>query len=705
MDPERRPELQGPPRKKMRKGTRSCTECRRRKIRCTYDLHSPGACNECKLRGSTCVEQGISSTQHSNNSQTLQERINRLEAIVAGFVNRSGERIKKSPSLLTPEEEAFESSRVSGPRTTASATTEIETPDEHIGPAPVLQLFDNEYVSRTNGINSSHDKFTGSKDMSPKARAARTALMALLPPPQDIAAIVEASSMWWEIWENNFPEICENCRHSLKAGSRDCEPPMAPAEVAKILIFICIIISQLPLDFNYSSLDVPFNPEEFTNRCVSEVDRLIVSDDYFAATLPGIECQVIFSKYHMNEGRPRKAWLANRRAIGFAQLSGLHLSVAKPPHPGDTLFERRLRVWCQMICYDRYISLVLGLPYVIPEASFAPQVEMALRRNESILETYMLQLGVIAGKIIDRNQDHDKLSLSLTMDLEQCLDDIEKQTPGYWWDLNSHNVKDERYYERIMMQFTHYTIRLMVHMPFMLKFSTNRKFQYCHAAAVESAQNGLQLYKLLRTGVKPYFCKISDFLAFMMAMRDWALLNEITDLLRHVGKESGGTVASESANILGNIIKRCHEDGRFSAQVWDQACKITVPYFGTITVGPGRLHGMPNPISADSHDETYSSMSSQYSEQLFTAPLSNAGDPPSRSDNSTPNTGVMAPQPSYPVETWNQMSMPTMPTVDLEVNAFQGFWDLGEDIWPNLDIDLSLDQGWNVDWVSGPALT
>ena len=563
--------------------------------------------------------------------------------------------------------------------------------------------------------------------MSPKAQAARTALMALLPPPQDIAAIVEASSMWWEIWENNFPEICEKCRHSLRVGSRDSEPPMAPAEVAKILIFICIIISQLPLDFDYSSLDVPFNPQEFSNSCASEVDRLIISDDYFAATLPGIECHMIFTKYHMNEGRPRKAWLVNRRAIEFAQLSGMHLSTAKPPHPGDTLFERRLRTWCQMICNDRFISLILGLPYVVSDGALAPQVEMAVRRKASVLDTYMLQLGVIAGKIIDRNQDHDKLSLSSTMRLEQDLEDIEKQTPGYWWDPNTHNTQDERYYERITMQFTHYTLRLIIHMPFMLKFSTDRKFQYCHSAAVESAQNGLQLYKILRTRVKPYFCKICDFFAFMMAMllaihligrsgevvnsskeqnrRDWALLSEITALLRHAGTESGGAVASESANILENII-RCHEDGRFSAQVWDQACKITVPYFGTITVGPGKkLHGIPNPISANSHDERYLPASSQYSEQLFTPSLSNAGDPPPRSDDSAPNTGVMASQASYPIETWNQMGMPTMPTVDLEVNAFQGFLDLEEDIWPNLDIDLSLDQGWNVDWLSGPALT
>lgn len=591
-----------------------------------------------------------------------------------------------------------------------------------------MQLFDNEYVSRTDGAKSNDDKIAGSKDMSPKAHAVRSALLSLLPPRRDIAALVEASSMWWSIWESSFPEVCHNCQYTLVTDLNDHNPPMAPAEVAKLLIFLSIIVAQLPFDFEFGNLEVPFDPQEFAGRCVSEADRLIVHDDYFATTLPGIECQMILSKYLLNEGRPRKAWLVNRRAIECAQLSGMHLSTAKPPPPGDTLFGRRLRLWCQLACIDRHISLILGLPYAVSDASCAPQVEMCRRMHGSTLDMYLLQLGIMSGKVVDRNQNFDEPSLPMTMRLEQELEDMQKKTPAVWWDSDAgHHIDDEKDYERIMVQFTHHTLRLLLHLPFMLKSSTHRKFQYCHSAAVESAQSGLQLYRILRTPAQPYLCKVTDYFAFMMTMllvihlvghsgestnnskqqdyRDWELIHETADLLRQSGTKRGGTVAAESANVLAKVTS-CHANDDLSVQIWNQACKITVPYFGTITVGPGKkLFGKPNTTCIHPKGREHSESSKGQSRQLFTPPLSNLGDPTSRSNN-TPNTGLIESHGSYPVDAWSQMGIPAiMPTVDLEINAFQGFLDANEFMWPNLDVDLALDQGWNVDWLGGSNLS
>jgi len=45
-------------RRKVRKGTRSCWECKRRKMKCIVDsLVSDAACNGCRRRGSKCVSQ------------------------------------------------------------------------------------------------------------------------------------------------------------------------------------------------------------------------------------------------------------------------------------------------------------------------------------------------------------------------------------------------------------------------------------------------------------------------------------------------------------------------------------------------------------------------------------------------------------------------------------------------------------------------
>lgn len=604
-------------------------------------------------------------------------------------------------------------------------STELGSSDQQVGPAPILQLFDNDVVIRRR-TESSDDKFTGFKDMSPKAQEVRTALLSLLPPQHDIGAILKCSTMWWSVWENNFPEVCDECRRSLRTGDSHCEAPMAPAEVAKMLVLLSIIVSQLPVEFNYASLRFPFDPHGFSVRCISEVERLIIHDDYFAATLPGIECQAILSKYYLNEGRPRKAWLVGRRAIEFGQLAGMHLSTSKAPRSGDILFARRLQIWCQLVSHDRFISLILGLPYSVSDGSYFPQAEMCLQSPKSVTDNFVLRLGIMAGKIVDRNQNSEQPSSSLTLSLEHDLEDMVKKTPAEWWETSSacRSGTDDGIHERNMIQFTYYMLRVLLYLPFIMKSSTDPKFEHYHAAAVEAAQNGLERYKTLRTATKPFLCKVCDFFAFMMTMllaihqlgcsmepggstqeqenHHWGLVVEVATILRQVGTESNGAVAAESANVLDEICS-CRGYQTSQGHALDQTCKITVPYFGTITVGPGkklsdnynadmfRFQGKPCTASKDPT-------------QLCTPPISNPDASSTSQDTRTSDWATT--QASDPGESWSQINMPTMPTVDLEVNPFPGFLDdMGEGMWPNLDMDLGLDQGWNVDWFGGPDLS
>ena len=106
-------DVHGPPRKKMRKGTKSCIECklvissqivvdidflipgRRRKIRCTYTDEHPSVCKECRLRGSKCIDQesheddhGISASVQGDQRYSLRERVAHLENVVQDLAKR-----------------------------------------------------------------------------------------------------------------------------------------------------------------------------------------------------------------------------------------------------------------------------------------------------------------------------------------------------------------------------------------------------------------------------------------------------------------------------------------------------------------------------------------------------------------------------------------------------------------------------------------
>lgn len=73
---------------------------RRRKIRCTFNPNLPETCNECRLRGSACIDQERSSENpdasyvavQGEQRYSLRERVAHLENIVQGLVRRLDER-------------------------------------------------------------------------------------------------------------------------------------------------------------------------------------------------------------------------------------------------------------------------------------------------------------------------------------------------------------------------------------------------------------------------------------------------------------------------------------------------------------------------------------------------------------------------------------------------------------------------------------
>jgi hypothetical protein len=564
--------------------------------------------------------------------------------------------------------------------------------------------------------------------MSPKAEAVRAELITLLPPIEDMNKIINASVHWF-VWQDHFPDLFDRHNGKIIIGERCCDALVAPAEVAKALLCLCISAIHATSDFDFSALTVPFDTQKFYDRCIDMVDRLIVRDDDLAATLPGIECQMLLHKIHLAEGRLRKAWLVIRRAIEFAHLAGMHLST-KVRRPSDSLYERRLKIWCSLATSDRSLSLILGLPYGIADSFFLPQMEQRLGSKLSAPEEYLLRIGIISGHMVDRNQDPSKMTLAATLQLDQELQNSWKSMPNHFQAAEPcRDEKWEHYLERVPLQFMLKLLRALLHLPLMLQSAHEPKFLPCHAIAIESAREGLMLYKVLRSTTKPYLCKMIDFLAFTLCLlliihlqgysdetpdhskeqdeQDWGLVKKVVETLRRAATELGGSVAAESANILGAIFdtKDCQRD-------WSSfgSCKITIPYFGTITVGAGTKFSKGGPKSKEHTSaapdalETEATCSGKCSNQLYTPPMSDPESAPT-ANTAAVNGGGFTPTmgPGYPDESWLPRSeAATNPLAGLEVNAFSGlFDDFGQYMWPNPIVDLGLDQGWNLNWSDG----
>lgn len=71
-------------RRKIRKGTQSCWECKRRKVKCTFAPPRGATCDVCKRRGILCVGQEF--PQSSTTPGQVGDRLDRVEALVEHLV-------------------------------------------------------------------------------------------------------------------------------------------------------------------------------------------------------------------------------------------------------------------------------------------------------------------------------------------------------------------------------------------------------------------------------------------------------------------------------------------------------------------------------------------------------------------------------------------------------------------------------------------
>jgi len=76
-------------RKKLRKGTRSCWDCKRRKVKCTFKSTTDAACISCLRRGVACVGQEYPEESYGEyNRGQLFERVVRVESLLENLVEK-----------------------------------------------------------------------------------------------------------------------------------------------------------------------------------------------------------------------------------------------------------------------------------------------------------------------------------------------------------------------------------------------------------------------------------------------------------------------------------------------------------------------------------------------------------------------------------------------------------------------------------------
>ena len=114
-------------------------------------------------------------------------------------------------------------------------------------------------------------------------------------------AVFTKEGLWWGYWRQKTYGEAKPTESLLQYAAR-------------------IYTSEIPTDLGLLVCAFGLSNDTNGSRFLALVDKLVISDDEYAATVTGLECIVLQGKCYLDIGQPRRAWLAYRRGLVLAQL-------------------------------------------------------------------------------------------------------------------------------------------------------------------------------------------------------------------------------------------------------------------------------------------------------------------------------------------------------------------------------------------------
>ncbi|KUJ11630.1 uncharacterized protein LY89DRAFT_654308 [Mollisia scopiformis] len=629
------------PPKRLRLGTRSCAECRRRKVRCIFGTNKE-ICNECALHDAECVPQGGKKvTSDRQDNQEVNQKLANLEEMVRRICNTM--------------DLSMESSNI-GSSTISHSTT------DPFADAPLLNLFKDAMLIQD------LDTLPRSALKTPRDNRFKSCMKTfrlLLPNADDLNTIFTTSQLFWKIWQKGQglvfdpdPQNFDSVRSatSFIHGSMDSDNP---ARVAKAVLFVAFCIQQLPNNVVNNHTFLTADPEARSDSYILLADMLLSIGENSMPTIDGLECLDILAKLYMNMGKPRESWLSIRRAINLALLLRLHGS-------NGTTKARERNIWSHLWAGDRYLSMVLGLPSATTDSY--PGISRPLA-GSSIAEGIIYEIAIMAGKVNERNQNSATADYETTVQLDQQLRNCLHQIPSDWWNAQpSASTPIEMVYGLQVLKLQFYMLQKVMHQPYMLKSFEDSQYEPSNSAACDASREMIYAYQTLRNHnqMELIICDLMDFQVFTAAVvlvikhlwgptpcafrekGDWELVQSVTASLKKVASRMECNVAGQAFEILEYLTTAY--SGTYSGPGQFEA---VIPYFGKVKI---------NRIQPR---------------------------------NSAPQTEPL----DFPTD--GLMEFPS--TIDLATNSFEPlFWNESVDFLsgPELGIDWTslIDEGVNYDW-------
>jgi hypothetical protein len=136
-----------------------------------------------------------------------------------------------------------------------------------------------------------------------KKERTKQALLAMLPSYERLNKILTTNSEWWQTWRRK----CSGTSASDETLPQFASKALASGNIGAIGTVVLAV-------------GICSDDEKEVEKFIEIVDRWVLGDDEFAATLEGMECLILKAKWYADVGQPRRAWLAYRKGLMYIQL-------------------------------------------------------------------------------------------------------------------------------------------------------------------------------------------------------------------------------------------------------------------------------------------------------------------------------------------------------------------------------------------------
>ncbi|KAJ5609785.1 hypothetical protein N7528_010352 [Penicillium herquei] len=613
-------------RRKVRKGTRSCWECRKRKMKCIFNKPADNECTRCRRRGVKCVSQEHPEEIASSLDRNLQlgDRMARLESLVEKLLDKSSRDVNLSGRHEARNNGADES------RALMSTSLNSETSLT----ADVLTASERSETAGFDVINGTQSIMFGDTrisliDNTKYAKLSRV-LHASLPSLEYIKKIVNGcgntSPLFYQM--QTIPYKCLDETISLDRLFAKPTPDAHPVLIAKYMLHIATALQHLHPDFASDMDGLSESPRAMMRRLAGVAMNIVTTNDNLISCVEGLDCLLVESWHHTNNGNLRKGLITVRRAITIAQLMGFH----RPGKAHCKIVHRQTRVYPEFIWFrinslERYLCLMLGLPQSTLDHSMASERMLSGDTPMGRLDRIHC---VITSRILERNESTPELQdFSLTLELDEELQNASKDLPAKWWltpNLATVSDQPEALFwdmRRLFHHLFHYNLLIQLHLPYMLHcLSSGQRYEYPQITCVNSAREVLSRFIMFhsfnriafscphidgnqRWTSSQYFQQsqgpvlaTGNLLAHQRP-GDRALIENVQDILNQVTRLEEDTLSVQISTILqrlmdieadavegpmGNIGQTtATKEGSRNTESQDPV-RLSIPYFGAITI-------------------------------------------------------------------------------------------------------------------------